>query len=52
MTDMADLKELMVRMELMRRFTLPQVILQRHEHELQMLLVPNMISDGEQSFYN
>lgn len=52
MTDIADLKELMVRMELMRRFTLPQVVLQRHEHEMRQLQASNMDSDGYQSVYN
>ncbi len=44
MADMSDLKELMVRMELMRRFTLPQFVLMRHEHEIGSLLAraPNV----------
>lgn len=39
MTDIGTLKELMVRMQLMRRFTLPQVILQRHEEEIRRLSI-------------
>ncbi len=46
MTDMADLKELMVRMGLFQRFTLPQVILMRHEHEIQILRDSTSNLDG------
>ena len=37
MTHIADLKEMMVRMELFRRHSLPQVTLMRHEREIQRM---------------
>ena len=38
MPRIADLKEMMVRMRLFRRFTLPQATLMRHEHDILRML--------------